>query len=268
MATTTTNYNLIKPDGTDMASPTPFNNNMDTIDSLIKGLADAGSFRAFYGTTTSAQIEAAYTANKPIYCIYNNRIYFMLYKFVGQSSTSYQFVSLYSATRYSLACGDNNTWSNGSIEFATTTALAAKADTTTVNTALAGKLDKSGGTMTGAIGMSSKKITALANGTSEQDAINKGQLDSAVSTLNNTVASKLGLPKTAKYTMFDMEDGDAVAAGSFSTLLGHTVDPNRVIVLPTNSSVSVTSLTSTMVQFRRSSTTGALNFGVIILEFN
>lgn len=46
------------------------------------------------------------------------------------------------------------------------------------------KLDKTGGTMSGAIAMGSSKITGLGAGTAASDAINKGQLDSAVAGLS------------------------------------------------------------------------------------
>ena len=65
-------------------------------------------FRAVHGTTTSAQIEAAYQANKAIYCVYSDRVYWMTYR---SSSTNHQFVSWYSSTRYSISCS-SNTWSD------------------------------------------------------------------------------------------------------------------------------------------------------------
>ena len=37
---TTTNYNLKKPAGTDYAFPTPFNDNMDTLDTVVKAISD------------------------------------------------------------------------------------------------------------------------------------------------------------------------------------------------------------------------------------
>lgn len=47
-----------------------------------------------------------------------------------------------------------------------------------------GKLDKTGGAMTGAIAMGTNKITGLASGTDANDAINKAQLDSALTGLS------------------------------------------------------------------------------------
>lgn len=47
-----------------------------------------------------------------------------------------------------------------------------------------GKLDKSGGTMSGAIAMGSNKITGLAQGTDSNDAVTKAQLDAAVAGLD------------------------------------------------------------------------------------
>lgn len=47
-------------------------------------------------------------------------------------------------------------------------------------TLINGALQRSGGTMTGPIAMSSNKITGLANGTDNQDAVTKAQLDAAI----------------------------------------------------------------------------------------
>lgn len=45
---------------------------------------------------------------------------------------------------------------------------------------ISGKLDKSGGTMSGALSLGSNKITNLASGTNSGDAVNKGQMDAAI----------------------------------------------------------------------------------------
>jgi hypothetical protein len=46
-----------------------------------------------------------------------------------------------------------------------------------IATAIAAKLDRSGGSLTGALGMGNNKVTNLAAGTEPGDAVNKGQLD-------------------------------------------------------------------------------------------
>jgi len=53
---------------------------------------------------------------------------------------------------------------------------------TNLQTTLDGKLNLSGGTMTGAINMGSQKVTALATATANDEAVNKGQLDAYVPT--------------------------------------------------------------------------------------
>ena len=47
-------------------------------------------------------------------------------------------------------------------------------------TLINGALQKSGGTMSGAIAMGSNRITGLANGTADGDAVNKGQMEEAI----------------------------------------------------------------------------------------
>lgn len=48
MATTTTNYNLTKPDGTESADISVINDNMDVIDEALKGKADSGHTHSEY----------------------------------------------------------------------------------------------------------------------------------------------------------------------------------------------------------------------------
>ena len=54
MATYTTNYNLTKPAGTDYASPTPFNDNMDILDTTIKAISDKADTNEGNITTLSS----------------------------------------------------------------------------------------------------------------------------------------------------------------------------------------------------------------------
>lgn len=77
---------------------------------FVKNAIDGAIFRAVYDETTSAEIEAAYQAGKLIYCIYNSRVYYLVYRY---SATNHQFTNVYSSTRYSVACSNNN-WTNAS----------------------------------------------------------------------------------------------------------------------------------------------------------
>ncbi len=67
--------------------------------------------------------------------------------------------------------------------------------------ALALKLDLAGGTLTGAIAMSSNKITGLATGTADTDAVNVGQLNEAINqasaSYKGSFASKAALDAVA-----------------------------------------------------------------------
>jgi hypothetical protein len=60
-----------------------------------------------------------------------------------------------------------------------------------LNASIALKFDKAGGTITGAVAMSSFKITGLGTGTAGTDAINLDQLTSAQTALNNSIALKV-----------------------------------------------------------------------------
>lgn len=72
--------------------------------------AAVAPYWATYGTTTSAQIETAYQAQRDILMAYNNRIYTLGYR---ASATNHVFVALYNDTVYYATCAAN-VWSNSS----------------------------------------------------------------------------------------------------------------------------------------------------------
>lgn len=59
MATRTTNYNLAKPEMTDLVTPAQFNDNFDTIDTTMKSISDAAS--TAQTTANNAMPKSAYT---------------------------------------------------------------------------------------------------------------------------------------------------------------------------------------------------------------
>ena len=71
MATQTTNYNLTKPAGTDYASPTPFNDNMDILDSALKAVSDKADANEGNITTLSSDkmglVVSAVTGNIAVF---------------------------------------------------------------------------------------------------------------------------------------------------------------------------------------------------------
>ena len=67
-------------------------------------------FWAEYGTTTSAEIEAAFQAGKQILCYWSSRVYNLIYR---GSATSHTFGYVWGNTTYRLACSSNS-WSNTS----------------------------------------------------------------------------------------------------------------------------------------------------------
>lgn len=115
-------------------------------------------------------------------------------------------------------------------------------------------LPLSGGTMTGAISMSDKKITGLANGTSEQDAVNKRQLD-----------SKLGFVKHADCFTVTFAAGEGVTSLS-NTSTGISGNSDKVVAVATDGDVTAV-VQPTYVQLTRASTTSQLTVGVILIEF-
>jgi hypothetical protein len=65
-----------------------------------------------------------------------------------------------------------------------------------VDTALAGKLSLSGGTMTGALNMGAQSLTNLGTPTNNSDATTKTYVDSALAGKQNTVATTTGVAIT------------------------------------------------------------------------
>lgn len=83
----------------------------------------------------------------------------------------------------------------------TTRMTAVETKNTQQDTEINKKLDKAGGTMTGAINMGNNKITALGNGTANTDAVNYGQLSTT-----NTNLSSLTTRVTAAETKLTQQE--------------------------------------------------------------
>ena len=79
-------------------------------DNVISSTGGGGVFWATYGTTTSAEIEAAYQAGKAVMCFYGNLIYVMT---VRGSATSHALRVVNGDYEYGIACSSNR-WTNES----------------------------------------------------------------------------------------------------------------------------------------------------------
>ena len=96
------------PDSTTIPTKTSdLNNDSGFVDAT--GANEASIFWATYGTTTFAQLQAAWDAGKQILCYWSNRAYSLIY--VG---TSFTFGYVWGSTTYRLACSSSNVWSNTS----------------------------------------------------------------------------------------------------------------------------------------------------------
>jgi hypothetical protein len=82
------------------------------------------------------------------------------------------------------------------------------------------------------------------------------------------LAEKTGLPKAVKYLDMEFEEGVAAVSFDTSSILGHTVTPNKTMVIAINENVSVSNVTAERIYLTRSSTTGGITVRVIVLEFN
>lgn len=114
------------------------------------------------------------------------------------------------------------------------------------------KLPLAGGTMTGAIAMGANKITGLAAGSSNTDAVNKKQLDDAIAgigtvfNIKGDVATVADLPSTGN-SIGDVYYVQSVSAGyvwlqttahptGYWEELGETIDLSRYIAKPSSPS--------------------------------
>ena len=79
-----------------------------------------------YGTTTSAEIEAAYQAGKVVCCKKNGYVYTLVWR---DSATHHVFTLIYNRTRYSLSC-TSDTWAESSVLFASAASLPAASSAT------------------------------------------------------------------------------------------------------------------------------------------
>lgn len=79
-----------------------------------------------YGTTTSAEIEAAYQAGKIVCCEKDGYVYTLVWR---DSATHHVFSLLYNRTRYSLIC-TSDTWSTSSVLLASAASLPAASSAT------------------------------------------------------------------------------------------------------------------------------------------
>lgn len=73
---------------------------------------------ATYGSTTSAEIEAAYQDGKAVYCVYGERIYPLARR---ASATSHIFSIVILSTVYQVSC-EAGTWSNRTVALSVATA--------------------------------------------------------------------------------------------------------------------------------------------------
>ena len=153
-------------------------------------------FYAIYDVTTSAEIEAAYQAGKAICCIYDAFGDTLIAPLVARNaSDAHGFCAVYGETGYEIFC-DNDIWEDAFIyniyvkpndgipksdlSSAVQNSLN-KADTALQqHQDISGKLDKTGGTMSGILNMGSQKITNLAAGVNAQDAVNLQQVQTMV----------------------------------------------------------------------------------------
>lgn len=124
-----------------------------------------------------------------------------------------------------------------------------------ISTAIATKLDSDGsGTMTGALGMGSNKITSVTDPTDAQDAATKAYVDARhavqteAATTSGTTVSFTGLPETASHIVVTLKNLSMSAATSFLVVrLGDSggIENTGYTNLVTNIAQTTTNTTST-----------------------
>lgn len=144
----------------------------------------------------------------------------------------------------------------------TTRMTAVETKNTQQDTEINKKLDKAGGTMTGAINMGNNKITALGNGTANTDAVNYGQLSTT-----NTNLSSLTTRVTAAETKLTQQ-GTAITtlqnneAKWLDKTTGGTVNGDVIIAGGSNGNLELQSNGSNNNQPQITSTGESLTFEV------
>ena len=93
---------------------------------------------------------------------------------------------------------------------------------TTITNALAAKLSLSGGTMTGAIAMSTNKITGLGDPTSAQDAATKNYIDTQTTSAGASATAAAASASAAATSATSAATSASSAAASYSSVVGLT----------------------------------------------
>lgn len=154
-----------------------------------------------YGTTTSAEINAACQANKIVICKSESKYYPLL---DANSSTYHIFGAVYYAPQsfsnvFNKIICNNNVWSSsvslvGDGTYSKPIGGIPKTDlASAVQTSLGladGALQKSGGTMTGAVAMGGFKVTGLGTPQNDGDASTKKYVDDAIAGLGTVFTIK------------------------------------------------------------------------------
>ena len=111
---------------------------------------------------------------------------------------------------------------------------------TQLNNRFGNYLALSGGTMTGSIAMSSRKITGLANGSASNDAVNYGQLTSAISNIPSGFSIGENFSNFTKITNITRQIPASSVGGGPTTLYSsnnQTILLIEGIIVPTNNSL-------------------------------
>ena len=147
---------------------------------------------------------------------------------------------------------------------------------TTITTALAGKLPLAGGTMTGAIAMGTSKITGVGNPTNAQDVVTKDYLDNTVLAPSNltgpitSVGSATSIAsQTGTGTKFVVDTSPTIVTPTLSgatvagTINGTTIPSTKTLVVTTDTLAVQAATTSAQLAGVISDETGsgALVFG-------
>lgn len=162
-------------------------------------------FVATYGTTTSAEIEAAYQAGKPLFCYKGKRLYTL---YVRDSETTFRFTAFEGDVNRLLTCTDS-IWTDAATGIATKGYL---------STELTGYVAKTGGTMTGT-------LTLSGDPTADLHAATKQYVDAAK-------------PKMVAITL-TAAGWDATSKAQTATVTGVLADETKQVIIPSPAKASM-----------------------------